>query len=91
MKIGVFYLQTELKDGPVAGRCIGMAAEELGYDHLSDLPLASDGTTSSMNRWSGLPCSGNRMAEQIGLLRRLWSEDLVKFDGVNSVGSIGPL
>lgn len=34
MKIGVIYPQTELKGDPAAVRRIGLAAEELGYDHL---------------------------------------------------------
>lgn len=34
MKIGVIYPQTELKGDPAAVRRIGMATEELGYDHL---------------------------------------------------------
>ena len=34
MKIGVIYPQTELKGDPIALRRIGLAVEELGYDHL---------------------------------------------------------
>jgi probable F420-dependent oxidoreductase len=34
MKIGVIYPQTELKGDPAAVHRIGMAAEELGYQHL---------------------------------------------------------
>jgi probable F420-dependent oxidoreductase len=34
MKIGVIYPQTELKGDPEAVHRIGLAAEELGYDHL---------------------------------------------------------
>lgn len=34
MKIGVIYPQTELKGDPEAVRRIGLAAEELGFDHL---------------------------------------------------------
>jgi probable F420-dependent oxidoreductase len=34
MKIGVIYPQTELKGDPAAVYRIGVAAEELGYDHL---------------------------------------------------------
>jgi probable F420-dependent oxidoreductase len=34
MKIGVIYPQNELKGDPAAVRRIGLAAEELGYDHL---------------------------------------------------------
>jgi probable F420-dependent oxidoreductase len=34
MKIGVIYPQTELGGDPEAVRRIGLAAEELGYDHL---------------------------------------------------------
>lgn len=34
MKIGVTYPQTELQGDPQAVRRIGLAAEELGYDHL---------------------------------------------------------
>lgn len=34
MKIGVIYPQTELQGDPEAVRRIGLAAEELGYDHL---------------------------------------------------------
>jgi probable F420-dependent oxidoreductase len=34
MKIGVIYPQTELRGDPEAVRRIGLAAEELGYDHL---------------------------------------------------------
>ncbi len=34
MKIGVIYPQTELHGDPEAVRRIGLAAEELGYDHL---------------------------------------------------------
>jgi probable F420-dependent oxidoreductase len=34
MKIGVVYPQTELHGDPEAVRLIGLAAEELGYDHL---------------------------------------------------------
>ena len=34
MKIGVIYPQTELRGDPVAVHRIGLAAEELGYDHL---------------------------------------------------------
>jgi probable F420-dependent oxidoreductase len=34
MKIGVIYPQTELKGDPAAVHRIGLAAEELGYDHL---------------------------------------------------------
>jgi hypothetical protein len=34
MKIGVIYPQTELQGDPEAVRRIGLATEELGYDHL---------------------------------------------------------
>ena len=34
MKIGVIYPQTELRGDPEAVRRIGLATEELGYDHL---------------------------------------------------------
>ncbi len=34
MKIGIIYPQTELKGDPIAVRRIGLAVEELGYDHL---------------------------------------------------------
>lgn len=34
MKIGVIYPQTELQGNPEAVRRIGLATEELGYDHL---------------------------------------------------------
>lgn len=34
MKIGVIYPQTELQGDPEAVRRIGLAAEEIGYDHL---------------------------------------------------------
>lgn len=34
MKIGLIYPQTELQGDPVAVRTIGLAAEEIGYDHL---------------------------------------------------------
>jgi probable F420-dependent oxidoreductase len=34
MKLGVVYPQTELKGDPKAFRRIGLAAEELGYDHF---------------------------------------------------------
>jgi probable F420-dependent oxidoreductase len=34
MKIGVIYPQTELQGDPLAVRRIGLAAEELGYDHV---------------------------------------------------------
>src|SRR5687768_10392987 len=34
MKIGVIYPQTELKGDPEAVRRIGLAVEELGFDHL---------------------------------------------------------
>ena len=34
MKIGVIYPQTELKGDPAAVHGIGLAAEQLGYDHL---------------------------------------------------------
>src|SRR6202020_2575346 len=34
MKIGVIYPQTELKGDPAAVYRIGLAAEQLGYDHL---------------------------------------------------------
>jgi probable F420-dependent oxidoreductase len=34
MKIGVIYPQTELKGDPAAVHRIGLATEELGYDHL---------------------------------------------------------
>src|SRR5688500_8504420 len=34
MKLGIVYPQVELKGSPEAFRRIGLAAEELGYDHL---------------------------------------------------------
>ncbi|HEX2362423.1 MAG TPA: hypothetical protein VHI11_10155 [Jiangellaceae bacterium] len=34
MQIGVVYPQTELGGDPAAVRRIGVAVEELGYDHL---------------------------------------------------------
>ena len=34
MKIGVVYPQTELKGDPIAVKEIGLATENLGYDHL---------------------------------------------------------
>ena len=34
MKIGVVYPQTELNGDPAAVRRIGLAVEELGYDHI---------------------------------------------------------
>lgn len=34
MKIGLIYPQTELQGDPAAVRQIGLAAEEIGYDHL---------------------------------------------------------
>lgn len=34
MKIGLIYPQTELQGDPAAVRTIGLAAEEIGYDHL---------------------------------------------------------
>lgn len=34
MKIGLIYPQTELQGDPVAVRTIGLATEEIGYDHL---------------------------------------------------------
>lgn len=34
MKIGVIYPQTELQGDPAAVRAIGLAVEELGFDHL---------------------------------------------------------
>jgi probable F420-dependent oxidoreductase len=34
MQIGIIYPQSELKGDPTAVRRIGLAAEELGYDHL---------------------------------------------------------
>jgi hypothetical protein len=34
MKIGVIYPQNELKGDPTAVRRIGLAVEELGFDHL---------------------------------------------------------
>ena len=34
MKIGVVYPQTELNGDPEAVKTIGLATEELGYDHL---------------------------------------------------------
>lgn len=34
MKIGLIYPQTELQGDPAAVRKIGLAAEEIGYDHL---------------------------------------------------------
>src|SRR3954447_3590232 len=34
MQIGVVYPQTELRGDPIAARRFGMAAEELGFDHL---------------------------------------------------------
>ena len=34
MKIGIIYPQTELKGDPSAVKRIGVAAEELGFDHL---------------------------------------------------------
>ena len=34
MKIGVVYPQTELEGDPIAVKEIGLATEDLGYDHL---------------------------------------------------------
>lgn len=34
MKVGLIYPQTELQGDPVAVRTIGLATEEIGYDHL---------------------------------------------------------
>lgn len=34
MRIGIVYPQNELRGDPEAIRSIGLAAEELGYDHL---------------------------------------------------------
>src|SRR5262245_62153370 len=34
MKIGAIYPQIELKGDPAAVRSIGLAVEEMGYDHL---------------------------------------------------------
>ena len=34
MKIGVVYPQTELEGDPTAVKEIGLATEDLGYDHL---------------------------------------------------------
>jgi probable F420-dependent oxidoreductase len=157
MKIGVTYPQTELKGDPEAVRRIGLAAEEMGYDHLlaydhllgatpdrepklwgpytdrhpfhdpfvmfaylagitqriefvsgvlilpqrqtvlvarqaADLDLLSHerfklgvGTGWNYVEYDSLGqdfhTRGKRLSEQIGLLRRLWSEPLVKFDG----------
>jgi probable F420-dependent oxidoreductase len=157
MKIGVIYPQTELQGDPQAVRRIGLAAEELGYDHLlaydhvlgathdrepklwgpytekhpfhdpfvmfaylagitqrielvtgililpqrqtvivarqaADLDLLSDqrfrlgiGTGWNYVEYDSLGqdfrSRGNRVGEQIGLLRRLWSEPLVDFAG----------
>ena len=157
MKIGVTYPQTELQGDPQAVRRIGLAAEELGYDHLlaydhvlgathdrepklsgpytdkhpfhdpfmmfahlaaitrriefvtgililpqrqtalvarqaADLDLLSHerfrlgvGIGWNYVEYDSLGQSfrsrGNRLGEQIGLLRRLWSEPLVNFKG----------
>jgi probable F420-dependent oxidoreductase len=157
MKIGVIYPQNELKGDPQAVRRIGLATEELGYDHLltydhvlgaaqdrepklagpytekhpfhdpflmfaylagmtqriefvsgvlilpqrqtvivarqaADLDLLSNerfrlGVGSGWNyvEYDSLGQDfhrrGNRLAEQVGLLRRLWSEPLVDFKG----------
>jgi probable F420-dependent oxidoreductase len=157
MKIGIIYPQTELKGDPTAVRRIGLAAEELGYDHLlaydhvlgaphdrepkltgpytdqhpfhdpfvmfaylagitqriefatgilimpqrqtvlvarqaADLDLLSHerfrfgvGTGWNYVEYDALGqdfhSRGKRVGEQIGLLRRLWSEPLVEFAG----------
>jgi probable F420-dependent oxidoreductase len=157
MKIGVIYPQTELQGDPQAVRRIGLAAEELGYDHLlaydhvlgathdrepklrgpytdkhpfhdpfvmfaylagitqriefvsgililpqrqtvlvarqaADLDLLSHerfrlgvGTGWNYVEYDSLGqdfrSRGNRVGEQISLLRRLWSEPLVDFKG----------
>lgn len=157
MKIGIIYPQTELKGDPNALRRIGLAAEELGYDHLlaydhvlgathdrepklmgpytdqhpfhdpfvmfaylagitqriefatgilimpqrqtvlvarqaADLDLLSQerfrlgvGTGWNYVEYDALGqdfhTRGKRVGEQIGLLRRLWSEPLVEFSG----------
>jgi probable F420-dependent oxidoreductase len=157
MKIGVTYPQTELQGDPQAVRRIGLAAEELGYDHLltydhvlgathdrepklwgpytdkhpfhdpfimfahlaamtrriefvtgilvlpqrqtalvarqaADLDLLSNerfrlgvGIGWNYVEYDSLGQSfrsrGNRLGEQISLLRRLWSEPLVNFKG----------
>lgn len=157
MKIGVIYPQTELQGDSQAVRRIGLAAEELGYDHLlaydhllgathdrepklsgpytdkhpfhdpfvmfaylagitkriefvtgvlilpqrqtvlvarqaADLDLLSDerlrlgvGIGWNYVEYDSLGQNfhtrGNRVGEQISLLRRLWSEPLVDFEG----------
>ena len=158
MKIGVIYPQTELKGDPTAVHRIGLAAEELGYDHLLTYDHVLGATHDRMPKLTGpytekdpfhdpfvmfaylagitkrlelvtgiliLPqrqtvlvarqaadldllsgerfrlgiglgwnyveyeslgqdfhVRGKRVAEQIELLRRLWSEPLVNFAGV---------
>jgi probable F420-dependent oxidoreductase len=157
MKIGVIYPQTELQGSPQAVRSIGLATEELGYDHLlvydhvlgathdrepkltgpytdkqpfhdpfvmfaylagitrriefvtgililpqrqtvlvarqaADLDLLSQerlrlgvGIGWNYVEYDALGqdfhSRGKRVAEQIGLLRRMWTEDLVDFKG----------
>ena len=46
MKIGVVYPQTELEGDPIAVKEIGLATEDLGYDHL----LAYDHVVGAIQR-----------------------------------------
>jgi probable F420-dependent oxidoreductase len=53
MKIGVIYPQTELKGDPTAVHRIGLAAEELGYDHLLTYDHVLGATHDRMPKLAG--------------------------------------
>jgi probable F420-dependent oxidoreductase len=133
VKIGVVYPQNELRGEPEAVRRIGLAAEELGYEHVlayddpfvlfaylagitqriefatgvlvlpqrqtvlvarqaADLDLLSGGRfrLGVGTGWNYVEYDsmgqdfhrrGERLGEQVRLLRRLWSEPLIDFTG----------
>jgi len=43
--------------------------------------LASVGTNPSTSRWGGLLAAGQRIEEQVEVLRRLWTDELIEFEG----------